>query len=85
MAPFTLAEETRQRPEDMDAEIILAPALKTEGRPQNLELQIVFTPVGAYQAVIEITDELGCDEPSYGQVLAAEKHGYTRPVEIPWP
>lgn len=47
--------------------------------------EIVFTPVGAYQTAVEITDELGCDEPSYGQVLAAEKHGYTRPVEIPWP
>jgi hypothetical protein len=47
--------------------------------------EIVFAPVGAYQTVAEVIDEPGCDEPSHGRVLAAEKHGYTTPVEIPWP
>ncbi len=47
--------------------------------------EIVFTPIGVYQAVAEVIDEPGCQEPSHGRVLAAEKHGYTRPVEILWP
>ena len=46
---------------------------------------IVFDPVGAYGAAVEIVDQPGCDQPSRGQVLAAEKHGYTIPVEIQWP
>jgi hypothetical protein len=49
------------------------------------EGEIVFVPVGAYQTAAEVIDEPGCDEPSHGRVLAAEKHGYTAPVEIPWP
>lgn len=47
--------------------------------------QIVFTPVGSYQTSAQVTDEPGCAEPSHGRVLAAEKHGYTRWVEVPWP
>jgi hypothetical protein len=47
--------------------------------------QIVFNPVGVYLETAEVLDEPGCSEPSHGQVLAAEKHGYTKPVEIPWP
>lgn len=47
--------------------------------------EIVFTPIGAYEPVALVIDEPGCDEPSHGRVLAAEKHGYTAPAEIPWP
>jgi hypothetical protein len=47
--------------------------------------QIIFSPVGAYTTVAEVVDEPGCAEASYGRVLAAEKHGYTRGVNIPWP
>ncbi len=47
--------------------------------------EIVFTSIGAYQAVAEVIDEPGCEEPSHARILAAEKHGYTKPVEIPWP
>jgi hypothetical protein len=47
--------------------------------------RLTFTPLGTYQTVIKITDEQDCSEPSHGQLLGAEKHGYTRPVEIPWP
>jgi hypothetical protein len=47
--------------------------------------QIVFTPVGSWGTQAEVTDEPGCSEPSHAQLLAAEKHGYTAPVEIPWP
>jgi len=49
------------------------------------EGELVFIPVGAYTTAVEVTDEQGCPEPSHGQVLAAEKHGYTRPSEVPWP
>lgn len=46
---------------------------------------LVFIPIGVDQNVVEVIDEAGCIEPSHGQVMLAEKHGYTRPVEIPWP
>ena len=44
-----------------------------------------FSPVGAYQTSITLSDESGCELPSKARVLAAEKHGYTRPVEVDWP
>lgn len=47
--------------------------------------QMKFIPAGSYQTALEITDEAGCAEPSHGFVIAAEKHGYTRRVAIPWP
>lgn len=46
---------------------------------------LVFQPVGSYQPRVVIVDEPGCPEPSGARLLAAEKHGYTRPVEIIWP
>lgn len=50
---------------------------------QNGEL--VFTPLGAYQAQVTVTDEAGCAQPSHGRVYFSEKHGYAGPSEIPWP
>jgi hypothetical protein len=47
--------------------------------------QLVFTPFGTYATALKVTDQAGCSEPSHGQVRGAEKHGYTIPVEIPWP
>lgn len=47
--------------------------------------KVTFTPLGAYETALKITDEAGCIEPSHGRLLAAEKHGYTRPLIIPWP
>lgn len=47
--------------------------------------QIVFVPAGTYRNAVEITDEPGCDQPSHGRLTAAEKHGYTAFVEVPWP
>ncbi len=44
-----------------------------------------FAPMGAYETSITINDEPGCSLPSRARVLAAEKHGYTRPVELVWP
>jgi hypothetical protein len=34
---------------------------------------------------MEFTDEPGCSTPSGGKLYTVEKHGYTDPVEIPWP
>jgi hypothetical protein len=35
--------------------------------------------------VVSVQDQTGCSEPSHARLFAAEKHGYTRPVEVPWP
>ncbi len=32
-----------------------------------------------------VKDEAGCPAPSYGQLYTVEKHGYSQPVDIPWP
>lgn len=32
-----------------------------------------------------VKDEAGCSEPSRGQLYTVEKHGYSFPVDIPWP
>ena len=32
-----------------------------------------------------VRDEAGCAAPSYGQLYTVEKHGYSLPVDIPWP
>ncbi|MCJ7625581.1 MAG: hypothetical protein MUO76_18970 [Anaerolineaceae bacterium] len=47
--------------------------------------QIVFTPIGVYYIAAKVSDELGCAEPSHARVLAAEKHGYTPWIKVPWP
>lgn len=31
------------------------------------------------------SDEPGCSTPSSAQIYVVEKHGYTDPVQIPWP
>jgi hypothetical protein len=47
--------------------------------------QLIFTPVGSYYPSATVLDEPGCTQPSHARLLGAEKHGYTRAVEIPWP
>lgn len=47
--------------------------------------QIVLESIGAYDTIVTVIDESGCNEPSHGRITAAEKHGYTKFVEIPWP
>jgi hypothetical protein len=47
--------------------------------------KLVFTPLGSYVPVVSVQDQTGCSEPSHARLFAAEKHGYTRPVEVPWP
>ncbi|HSO28045.1 MAG TPA: hypothetical protein VLS48_08245 [Anaerolineales bacterium] len=50
-----------------------------------LDGALVFTPVGVYETSAILVDEPGCAEPSHARLYGVEKHGYTRPVEIPWP
>ena len=38
-----------------------------------------------YHTTYTVVDEPGCSAPSKGWLYAVEKHGYTHPVEIPWP
>lgn len=45
----------------------------------------VFVPAGTYRNAVEIVDEAGCEQPSRARLTAAEKHGYTAFVEVPWP
>lgn len=47
--------------------------------------EYIFIPLGAYSPTLTLTDQPGCDQPSRARALAAEKHGYTPPVEVPWP
>ena len=47
--------------------------------------ELVFSPVGSYTEAASVTDEAGCEEESHGRVMGAEKHGYTKPVWVPWP
>lgn len=46
--------------------------------------QMVFRPVGSRGTAVTVIDEPGCNEPSFGYFIAAEKHGYTWRVKIPW-
>ncbi|MEJ2758746.1 MAG: hypothetical protein P8046_09730 [Anaerolineales bacterium] len=32
-----------------------------------------------------LTDDTNCSEASHGLLYGVEKHGYTQPIEIPWP
>jgi hypothetical protein len=71
--------------------VILRPGDDSEQIPYVVEAwvctggKLIFTPVGAYTTLVTIQDERGCSEPSHARLAAAEKHGYTAWVEIPWP
>lgn len=52
----------------------------------------VWMPVGdqpdlpdQYHTTYAFTDQPGCSQPSGGKLYTVEKHGYTSPVDIPWP
>ncbi|MBI1795151.1 MAG: hypothetical protein HYR70_13320 [Chloroflexi bacterium] len=47
--------------------------------------QIVFTPIGAFDPTVTVTDEPGCSQPSHGRVFLSDIDGYDGPIEIPWP
>lgn len=47
--------------------------------------QLIFDPLASNRETVSFIDEPGCAQPSHGRVFVQEKHGYTRPAEIPWP
>jgi len=49
---------------------------------------LVWLPIAMpdqYSTETTFVDETGCSEPSHGLLYTVEKHGYSNPVEIPWP
>jgi len=46
---------------------------------------LIFAPVQTDDTSFTFTDEAGCSGSSGGLLYTVEKHGYTAPVEIPWP
>jgi len=46
---------------------------------------LLFQAVQTQDTAYEFTDEEGCAGPSGAWLYAFEKHGYTDPVEVPWP
>ena len=38
-----------------------------------------------YSTSYEVRDEPGCAQPSAGKLYTVEKHGFSEPVDIPWP
>jgi hypothetical protein len=38
-----------------------------------------------YSTSYEVRDEPGCSQPSSGKLYTVEKHGFSDPIEIPWP
>lgn len=71
--------------------LVLRPGDDSEQVPYIVEAwvcqdgQYIFLPVGSYQTAAQVRDEAGCALPSHGFLIAAEKHGYTWRVKIPWP
>ncbi|MEW6569274.1 MAG: hypothetical protein AB1449_14150 [Chloroflexota bacterium] len=45
----------------------------------------IWTAVHVDGTSVEVMDQAGCSGESGGLLYAVEKHGYTDPVEIPWP
>lgn len=44
-----------------------------------------FSYPDQYSTSVTVKDEAGCHAPSYGKLYTVEKHGYSKPVDIPWP
>ncbi len=72
-------------------ELGMSPGDDSEQEPYLIEAwvcrdgKLIFVPIGAYYTEATIKDEPGCSEASFGRVYGVEKHGYTKPREIPWP
>lgn len=47
--------------------------------------EYVFTAVGSWGTSAQVVDDRSCGIPGYARVAAAEKHGYTPFVDVPWP
>jgi hypothetical protein len=47
--------------------------------------QLIWVAVSIDGTSYEFTDETSCTGESGGKLYTVEKHGYTDPVDIPWP
>jgi hypothetical protein len=47
--------------------------------------ELVFNPVNVDGLTTVFIDEFGCNDPSWGRIYSAEKHGYSKWRLIPWP
>ena len=45
----------------------------------------IFVVVATKNTFYTFTDEAGCSRASHGLLYTVDKHGYSNPVEIPWP
>ena len=67
------------------------PFTKDDDRGYMLELttcqggRLSTETIQTYDTVITVTDEGNCAGGSGGKLWGVEKHGYTQPVDIPWP
>ena len=46
---------------------------------------LTFSYPDQYETEYVVVDEAGCAAKSYGRIYTVEKHGYSNPVDIPWP
>jgi hypothetical protein len=46
---------------------------------------LIFQPYHTDESTITVQDDPGCDKPSGALLYTAEKHGYSDPVQVPWP
>lgn len=44
-----------------------------------------FSYPNQYETSYTVEDEAGCAAPSWGKLYTVEKHGFSQPVDIPWP
>jgi hypothetical protein len=51
----------------------------------QLYLWWTFSYPDQFTTSYSVADEPGCPEPSFGKLYTVEKHGYSKPVDIPWP
>lgn len=52
---------------------------------QCINGSLIFQPYHTDGAEITIQDDQNCDKPSGALLYTAEKHGYSDPVQVPWP
>jgi hypothetical protein len=47
--------------------------------------RVVYKTLQTNDTLISITDDTNCSNASSGTVQGVDKHGYTQPVDVPWP
>jgi len=69
----------------------LVPLSEDKNRGYLLEVNVcqsggfIWMAVQTYETSYTFTDQPGCAASSGGKLYTAEKHGYSDPVDIPWP